>query len=99
MEEIEFTYRNPRGPKPVPVHERWQPPSADEDYPWIPVRSKPVDIDPNEFNPRKGIMTRYGKKLLEEGAKYYGKVSAEDIYQSTKKSLYLPRIKKEYPSL
>ena len=31
-------------------------------------------LDPNIFVPRTGILTRYGKKLLEEGKQYYGVV-------------------------
>jgi uncharacterized protein YodC (DUF2158 family) len=40
---------------------------------------KPVALDPDTFIPRKGILTRYGKKLLEEGAKYYGKVNINEL--------------------
>lgn len=32
-------------------------------------------LDPNSFVPRKGILTRYGKKLLEDGRKYYGTIT------------------------
>ncbi len=39
------------------------------------VEFKPTLISPETFNPRKGILTRYGKKLLQEGAKYYSHVS------------------------
>lgn len=40
---------------------------------------KPVALDPDTFIPKKGILTRYGKKLLEEGAKYYGKVNINEL--------------------
>ena len=44
----------------------------------IATLTKPLDdgvlIDPNSFNPNKGILTRYGKKLLQQGAQFYGKV-------------------------
>lgn len=43
------------------------------------VPSEPVALDPDTFIPRKGILTRYGKKLLEEGAKYYGKVNINEL--------------------
>lgn len=36
---------------------------------------KPVVLDPDSFNPNRGILTRYGKKLIEEGAKYYSKIT------------------------
>jgi len=35
----------------------------------------PSAINLENFNPRKGILTRYGKKLLKEGAKYYQRVN------------------------
>lgn len=31
-----------------------------------------VALDPANFVPRKGILTRYGKKILKEGSRYYG---------------------------
>jgi len=33
----------------------------------------------SEFCPRKGILTRYGKKLIEEGAKFYSRMSITDF--------------------
>jgi len=44
-----------------------------------------VDVDPakeislEEFSPRKGIMTRYGKKLLRDGAKHYKRIEIKDL--------------------
>ncbi len=38
----------------------------------IEVIDKPVAIDPDTFTPRKGLLTRYGQKLLNEGSKFYG---------------------------
>ncbi len=38
------------------------------------ISKTPVISDPDVFSPRKGIVTKYGKKLLNEGAKYYKKV-------------------------
>jgi hypothetical protein len=43
--------------------------------PYVPLTQTPVVLDPDSFMPRKGIMTRYGKKLLREGAKFYGRMS------------------------
>jgi hypothetical protein len=43
--------------------------------PYVPMTQTPVVLDPNSFNPNKGIMSRYGKKLLAEGAKYYDTLS------------------------
>ena len=35
--------------------------------PYIPITSTPVVLDPNTSIPKKGILTRYGKRLLDEG--------------------------------
>lgn len=43
--------------------------------PYVPLTQTPVVLDPDSFCPRKGILTRYGKKLLREGAKFYGRMS------------------------
>lgn len=43
--------------------------------PYVPLTQTPVVNDPESFCPRKGILTRYGKKLLREGAKFYGKLT------------------------
>lgn len=43
--------------------------------PYVPLTQTPVVLDPESFCPRKGILTRYGKKLLREGAKYYARLS------------------------
>lgn len=40
--------------------------------PYIPFQLTPVVNDPNDFTPRKGIMTRYAKKVVNN--KYYGLV-------------------------
>jgi hypothetical protein len=32
--------------------------------PYVPLTMTPVVMDPNYFNSKKGILTRYGKKLL-----------------------------------
>lgn len=32
--------------------------------PYVPILITPVFMDPNEFKPRRGIMTRYGKKAV-----------------------------------
>lgn len=38
--------------------------------PYIPFQLTPVVLDPDDFTPRKGIMTRYAKKVVNN--KYYG---------------------------
>jgi hypothetical protein len=47
--------------------------------PYIPLLSTPTVMDPNSFTPNKGIMTRYGKKLVEDGGLYYGVVSVSNL--------------------
>lgn len=43
--------------------------------PYVPLTQTPVVMDPDSFCPRKGIITRYGKKLLREGSKFYARMS------------------------
>lgn len=47
--------------------------------PYIPLLSTPTVLDPNSFVPNKGIMTRYGKKLIEDGGLYYGVVTVSNL--------------------
>lgn len=47
--------------------------------PYIPMLSTPTVLDPNSFTPNKGIMTRYGKKLIEDGGLYYGVITVSNI--------------------
>ncbi len=47
--------------------------------PYIPMLSTPTVLDPNTFTPTKGIMTRYGKKLIEDGGLYYGVVTVSNL--------------------
>ncbi len=35
--------------------------------PYIPLYTSPVIIDPNDFTPRRGIMSRYARKLVDPG--------------------------------
>jgi len=43
--------------------------------PYVPLTQTPTVLDPESFCPRRGILTRYGKKLLREGAKFYARLS------------------------
>lgn len=47
--------------------------------PYIPLLSTPTVLDPHSFTPNKGIMTRYGKKLVEDGGLYYATVTVSNI--------------------
>ena len=40
--------------------------------PFVPLTQTPVVLDPNTAIPTRGILTRYGKKILEAGKQYYG---------------------------
>lgn len=45
--------------------------------PYIPLQLTQTIIDPNDFTPRKGIMTRYGKAMINN--KFYGVVIIDNI--------------------
>ena len=45
--------------------------------PYIPLIMTPLVYDPNTFTPRKGIMTRYAKKMIRP--EYYGLVKVGDL--------------------
>ena len=45
--------------------------------PYVPLIMTPLVYDPNTFTPRKGIMTRYAKKMIRP--EYYGKVYISDL--------------------
>lgn len=47
--------------------------------PYIPLLSTPTIMDPNSFVQNKGIMTRYGKKLVEDGGLYYATITVSNI--------------------
>jgi hypothetical protein len=59
---------------PAPISQ----PIADAGYfyaPFVPLLTTPPVIDPESFVPRRGILTRYGRRMLENGARFYGRVS------------------------
>jgi hypothetical protein len=45
--------------------------------PYVPLMMTPLVYDPNTFTPRKGIMTRYAKKMLRP--EFYGKIYVSDL--------------------
>jgi len=47
--------------------------------PYIPLLSTPTVVDPNSYTPSKGIMCRYGKKLIEDGGLYYATVNVSNL--------------------
>lgn len=46
--------------------------------PYIFLGPTPVVLDPEIFNPRAGLLTRYSKKLTKEGAKAYARIVYEE---------------------
>jgi len=47
--------------------------------PYIPLIMTPLVYDPASFTPRKGIMTRYAKKMVRPD--FYGKITVRDLDQ------------------
>ncbi len=46
--------------------------------PYVPLQVTPVILDPDDFTPRRGVMTRYGKKMVRPDM--YGLVIVRDLY-------------------
>jgi len=47
--------------------------------PYVPLTQTPTVLDPDSFCPRKGILTRYGKKMLREGSKFYARLHVSNF--------------------
>ena len=45
--------------------------------PYVPLIMTPLVYDPTNFTPRKGVMTRYAKKVVRP--EFYGKVFCKDL--------------------
>ena len=45
--------------------------------PYVPLIMTPLVYDPSDFTPRKGVMTRYAKKMIRP--EYYGKIYVSDL--------------------
>jgi len=45
--------------------------------PYVPLIMTPLVYDPKNFTPRKGVMTRYAKKMVR--SEFYGKVIVSDV--------------------
>ena len=39
--------------------------------PYIPLQTLPTIVDPTDFQPRKGILTRYGKAAVTPASRFY----------------------------
>lgn len=47
--------------------------------PYVPIQMTPTIIDPEDFTPRKGLMTRYGKILVDGGQYNYGQLTVQNL--------------------
>ena len=47
--------------------------------PYVPIQMTPTIIDPEDFTPRKGLMTRYGKILVDGGQYNYGQLTVKNL--------------------
>jgi len=45
--------------------------------PYVPLIMTPLVYDPSDFTPRKGVMTRYAKKMIRP--EFYGKIYVTDL--------------------
>ena len=45
--------------------------------PYVPLIMTPLVYDPTDFTPRKGVMTRYAKKMIRP--EFYGKIYVSDL--------------------
>ena len=45
--------------------------------PYVPLIMTPLVYDPTDFTPRKGVMTRYAKKMIRP--EFYGKITIADL--------------------
>ena len=46
--------------------------------PYVPLIMTPLVYDPNDFTPRKGVMTRYAKKMIRP--EFYAKIFVADLH-------------------
>jgi hypothetical protein len=47
--------------------------------PYVPLTTTPTVLDPRSFDPQRGILTRYGRRLLEEGGQFYNRVTIDEL--------------------
>ena len=45
--------------------------------PYVPLIMTPLVYDPTDFTPRKGVMTRYAKKMIRP--EFYGKIQVANL--------------------
>lgn len=47
--------------------------------PYVPLLSTPTVMNPDSYSPGKGLLTRYGKKLIEDGGLYYATITVSNL--------------------
>lgn len=47
--------------------------------PYIPIKTTPIIYDPNTLQPKRGMITRYGTKMVDAGEFFYGTVFVSNI--------------------
>ena len=47
--------------------------------PYVPLQMTPTVLDPETFNPRKGLMTRYGTVFVENGPRMYAVIKVNNL--------------------
>lgn len=47
--------------------------------PYIPIKTTPIIYDPNTLQPKRGMITRYGTKMVDGGEYFYGTIHVSNI--------------------
>lgn len=47
--------------------------------PYVPLQLTPTVLDPQSFNPSKGLITRYGKVMVENGSRMYARIIINNL--------------------
>lgn len=50
--------------------------------PYVPLTSTPVILDPDTFMPKSGVLSRYGKKILNQAGNHYAAVPKQSKFRS-----------------
>jgi hypothetical protein len=50
--------------------------------PYVPILMTDAILDPTDFTPRKAMLSRYAKHLVEDGQYYYGMLNVRNLFSS-----------------
>jgi hypothetical protein len=50
--------------------------------PYVPILMTDAILDPNDFTPRKAMLSRYAKHLVEDGQYYYAVLDVRNVFSS-----------------